>query len=167
MIKSITNGNGYLNGNKLAGKIEELELPAIKLKMEEITALGMFGSTEIPVGLEKMEAKFKWNSIYPENWKDESPFKSCRIIVKSDMVTNGAGGQQNHSAVTVTIAGIFKEFPIGSIKPGAKQDGLEHLMSVNYLKVEVAKQLLYEVDVFNNVYKQGNTDLLNYFKANT
>ncbi|MFR5734255.1 MAG: phage major tail tube protein [Odoribacter splanchnicus] len=167
MINSITNGNAYLNGNKLAGKIEELELPAIKLKMEDVSALGMFADTEIPVGLEKMEAKFKWNSIYPENWKDEGPFRTCRMIVKSDMVVNGPQGQQEHKAVTVTIAGIFKEFPLGSIKPGAKQDGLEHLMSVSYVKLEVAKQLVYEVDVFNNVYKQGSADLLSSFKANT
>ncbi len=167
MINSITNGNVYLNGNKLAGRIEELELPAIKLKMEDVSALGMFSDTEIPVGMEKMEAKFKWNSIYPEHWKAEGPFKACRMIVKSDMVVNGPQGQQEHKAVTVTIAGTFKEFPLGSIKPGAKQDGLEHLMSVSYVKLEVAKEVVYEVDVFNNVYKQGNTDLLSFFKANT
>lgn len=167
MINSITNGNAYLNGNKLAGKIEELELPAIKLKMEDVSALGMFSDTEIPVGMEKMEAKFKWNSIYPEHWKAEAPFKTCRMIVKSDMVVNGPQGQQEHKAVTVTIAGTFKEFPLGSIKPGAKQDGLEHLMAVSYVKLEVAKEVVYEVDVFNNVYKQGNTDLLSFFKANT
>lgn len=167
MINSITNANVYLNGNKLAGKLEELELPAIKLKMEDISALGMFADTQIPVGLEKMEAKFKWNSIYPENWKDENPFKTCRMIVKSDMVLNGASGQQNHTPVTVTIAGMFKEFPLGSVKPGAKQDGVEHLMSVTYLKVEAKKELLYEVDVFNNVYKQGGVDLLASFKSNT
>lgn len=167
MINSITNGNAYLNGNKLAGKLEELELPAIKMKMEDISALGMFADTQIPVGMEKLEAKFKWNSIYPENWRDEDPFKSCRITVKSDMVVNGAQGQQSHKPVTVTIAGIFKEFPLGSIKPGAKQDGLEHIMAVSYLRVEVGKELLYEVDVFNNIFRQGNKDSLSYFKSNT
>lgn len=167
MINSITNANVYLSGNKLAGKLEELELPAIKVKMEDISALGMFAETQIPVGLEKMEAKFKWNSIYPENWKDESPFRTCRMIVKSDQVLNGALGQQNHTPVTVTISGMFKEFPLGSIKPGAKQDGLEHVMAVTYLKVEVKKDILYEIDVFNNVYKQGSNDLLSSFKSNT
>lgn len=167
MINSITNANAYLNGNKLAGKLDELELPAIKMKMEDVSALGIFGDTEIPVGMEKLEAKFKWNSIYRENWTEENPFKACRMIIKSDMVVNGAQGQSNHTPVTVTIAGTFKEFPLGSLKPGAKQDGLEHVMAVTYLKVEVAKQPLYEIDVFNNVYKQGGVDLLESFKANS
>lgn len=167
MINSITNANAYLNGNKLAGKLEELELPSIKMKMEDVSALGMFGDTEIPVGMEKLEAKFKWNSIYRENWTDEGPFKSCRMIVKSDMVTNDAGGQVNHVAVAVTIAGTFKEFPLGSLKPGAKQDGMEHVMAVTYLKAEIGGQLLYEVDVFNNVFKQGESDLLSSFRSNS
>lgn len=167
MINSITNGNAYLNGSKLAGKLEELELPAIKMKMEDISALGMFADTQIPVGMEKLEAKFKWNSIYPENWKDEDPFKACRIIVKSDMIVNDAGGQTRHRPVTVTISGVFKEFPLGSIKPGAKQDGLEHLMAVSYVKVEVERDLIYEIDVYNNVFKQGRKDLLSSFKSNT
>lgn len=166
-MNSITNANVYLAGNKLAGKLEELELPAIKMKMEEVSALGIFGDTEIPVGMEKLEAKFKWNAIYRENWLHENPFQSTRLIVKTDMVTNDAGGQVTHSPVTVTIAGMFKEFPLGTLKPGAKQDALEHTMAVTYLKVEVNRMPLYEVDVFNNVYKQGGVDLLASFKANT
>ncbi|MDR1756093.1 MAG: phage major tail tube protein [Culturomica sp.] len=167
MINSITNANAYLNGNKLAGKLEELELPAIKMKMEDVSALGLYGDTEIPVGMEKLEAKFKWNSVYRENWKDQSPFQATRLTVKSDMVTNAAGGQVQHNPVTVTIAGTFKEFPLGTLKAGAKQDGLEHTMTVTYLKVEVGGQPLYEVDVFNNVYKVGGTDQLSGFKSNT
>lgn len=166
-MNSITNANVYLNGNSLIGKLDELELPAIKMKMEDVSALGIYGDTEIPVGMEKLEAKFKWNSIYRENWKDQNPFQATRLIVKTDMVTHGAGGQVKHNPVTVTIAGTFKEFPLGSFKAAAKQDGLEHTMAVTYLKVEVNRQPLYEVDVFNNVYKQAGVDLLASFRANT
>lgn len=166
MINSITNGTAYLNGNKLAGKLDELELPSIKMKMEDISALGIFGDTEIPVGMEKLEAKFKWNSIYRENWNDESPMKACRMIVKSEMVANGAQGRINTTRVTTTISGIFKEFPLGSIKPGAKQDGLEHVMAVTYLKLEVGKETVYEIDVYNNIFRQGGKDLLESFKSN-
>lgn len=166
MINSITNANAYLNGNKLGGRLEELELPSIKMKMEDVSALGIFGDTEIPVGMEKLEAKFKWNSIYKENWKDENPMRACRMIVKSNMVLNGAQGQISHTPVTVTISGMFKEFPLGSLKPGAKQDGLEHVMAVTYLKLEVGKDTVYEIDVFNNIFKQGGKDLLENFKAN-
>lgn len=167
MINSITNANVYLNGGKLAGKLEELELPAVKMKMEDVSALGMFADTEIPVGLEKMEAKLKWNSIYRENWAEEKAGGNTTLIVKSDMVEHGARGIVWHRKVTVTLTGFFKEFPLGTIKASAKQDGLEHIMTVNYLKLEVDGKILHEVDVFNNIFRQDSTDVLKYFKANT
>lgn len=166
MINSITNANAYLNGNKLAGKLDELELPAIKLKMQEVAALGLFGTTEIPSGLEKLEAKFKWNAIYPDEWRKESPMEATRIIVKSNMATADAGGIKKNSQVTATIGGIFKELPSGSFKPGEKSDGAEHLMAVVYYKLEVDGKTVYEIDVYNNIFKHGDKDLLASFNTN-
>lgn len=166
MINSITNANAYLNGNKLAGKLDELELPAVKLKTQEITALGIFGSTEIPVGLEKMEAKFKWNSVYPNEWKKESPMQTTRIIVKSNMMVVDASGVKRNAQVTATVGGLFKELPTGTVKPGEKMDGAEHLMAVTYYKLEVDGETVYEIDVFNNIFKHGNSDLLSGFNSN-
>lgn len=166
MINSIINGNAYLNGNKLAGKLDELELPAIKLKMQENTPLGIFGSIETPSGLEKMEAKFKWNSIYPAEWKQESPMKTTRLIVKSNMMVADASGISKNSQVTATIGGIFKELPTGTIKSGEKSDGAEHLMAVYYYKLEVDGEAVYEIDVVNNIFKHGENDLLSDFNTN-
>lgn len=166
MINSIINANAYLGTTKLAGKIEEVELPAVKLKTEEVQALGVFGTTEIPVGMEKMEAKFKWNAIYPDEWKKESPMKSTRVIVKSSMMVVDSTGVKKHSKVTATIGGIFKELPTGTIKPGEKMDGAEHLMAVSYYKLEVDGVTVCEVDVLNNIFKQGETDLLEEFNTN-
>lgn len=166
MINSIINANAYLGTTKLAGKLDELELPAIKVKTQEVTALGVYGSTEIPCGLEKMESKFKWNSVYPDEWKQESPMKTTRVIVKSNMMVVDADGVKKNSQVTATIGGLFKELPTGSIKPGEKMDGAEHLMAVSYYKLEVDGVQVYEIDVLNNIFKQGDTDLLADFNTN-
>lgn len=166
MINSIINANAYLGTTKLAGKLDELELPAVKVKTQEVTALGIYGTTEIPCGLEKMEAKFKWNAVYPDEWKQESPMKTTRVIVKSNMMVVDANGVKKNSQVTATIGGLFKELPTGSIKPGEKMDSAEHLMAVSYYKLEVDGAQVYEIDVINNIFKQGETDLLADFNTN-
>lgn len=166
MINKITNANAYLNGVTLMGKLDELELPAIKLKMEEIQALGIYSSVEIPAGLEKMEAKLKWNAVYGDNWKVESPMASAMIVVKSNMKKFGDAGSIADIPVTVTISGVFKELPGGTFKPSSKSDGHEHVMSVYYLKIEESGKTIYEVDVFNNIFKIGSTDVLTSFRLN-
>jgi len=166
MINRITNANVYLKGTTLIGRLEECELPNIKFSTEEIKALGLFATVELPTGLEKMEAKLKWNAIYGDNFKDESPIKSCELTMKSNMKTMGAGGVLKEVPVTVTISGTFKELPLGTVKGQEKMDGLTHVMAVYYLKLEVDGTQVYEVDVFNNIVKFGDTDMLENFRLN-
>lgn len=166
MINKITNANAYLDGVTLIGKLDELELPSIKFKMQDFAALGLFSEIELPSGLEKMEAKLKWNAVYGDNFKEESPLKSVSLTVKSNMKQHGAGGVLKDIPVTVTISGVFKEIPLGTFKSNEKMDGLQHVMSVYYVKLEEASKLIYEVDVFNNIIKFGSNDILSEFRLN-
>ncbi len=166
MINKITNGNAYLDGVTLIGKLEELEMPNIKFKMSDVAALGVFSEIELPSGLEKMEAKLKWNAIYGDNFKSESPLTSVSLTVKSNMKQHGAGGALKDIPVTVTISGVFKEIPLGTLKGTEKIDGLEHKMTVYYVKLEEDGKQVYEVDVFNNILKFADKDILESFRLN-
>lgn len=166
MINTITNANAYMNGGTLAGKLEEIQLPAIKFKMEDYAALGIFSELELPSGLEKMEAQLKWNAIYGDNIKLESPTTSVSLTVKSNMKKHDAGGVIKNIPVSATLSGVFKELPLGTFKSNAKVDGLEHKMTVYYLKLEVEGKLIYEVDIFNNILKVGEKDVLESFRLN-
>jgi P2 family phage contractile tail tube protein len=68
--------------------------------------------------------------------------------------------------VTASIRGTYKELPSGKMKAGAKFDGAEHTMTVNYYKLEVAGATIYEVDLFNNILIIDGKDMLESFKAN-
>lgn len=165
MINSIINANVYIQSVKLAGKLAELELPAVKIKTQEVTALGLYGATEVPAGIEKMEAKFKFNAIYPDAWKHENPHRTCRLTVKSDMQVVSAAGVSENVPVVATIAGLFKEMPTGAIKPQERLEA-EHLMTVSYYKLEVNREVVWEIDVFNNIFRHFDQDLLREFNAN-
>lgn len=166
MLNSISNANAYRDGNTLIGKIEQLDLPNIKFKTEDHDALGLFSTIEIPIGLEKMEAKIKWNAIYDTDWKAASPVSKSTIVVKSNMTKHGADGRTQQLQVTATIRGIYKELPSGTMKSNAKFDGAEHLLTVNYYKLEVEGKKIYEVDIFNNILSIGDTDILESFRSN-
>ena len=166
MINRITNANAYLDGETLIGRLDEIELPNIKFATEDVKALGMFATIEMPTGLEKMEAKLKWNAVYGDNFKSESPLKAVSLTIKSNMKSQGASGVLKDIAVSVTISGVFKETPLGTLKGQEKIDGLQHVMAVYYVKLEEAGKLVYEVDVFNNIIKFGSTDILNEFRLN-
>lgn len=166
MLKSIFNANAYRDGNTLIGKMEQIDLPNIKFKTEDIDALGIFSTIEIPVGLEKMESKIKWNAIYDQDWKAASPVAKSTIIVKANMTEHGAEGRIGQTQVTATIQGVYKELPTGNIKPNSKFDGSEHMLTVNYYKLEVGGEKIYEVDIFNNIMYIGDTDILESFRSN-
>ena len=65
-ISRVTNANIYVDGSSLLGRAEEVELAWPKAKMVDHKGLGMFGTAEFPAGIDKLESKVKWSSIYGE-----------------------------------------------------------------------------------------------------
>lgn len=165
-INRLTNANIYLDGNNLLGRAEEIQLPQIKHKMAEHKALGMIGSAEFFSGIDKLEAKIKWNALYPEVFQTcANPFKAVQIQVRASLETyNGLGKVQEVPAVAF-ITGTFKEFPTGTFKPGENAE-FETSMSVNYVKLSIDGEEIMEIDVLENIYKVGGEDILENYKNN-
>jgi hypothetical protein len=165
-INKLTNANVYLNGVNLLGRAEEVTLPQIKHKMSEHKGLGMVGSAEFFSGIDKLECKIKWNSLYPEVLQDSAnPYTSTMIQVRASLETYNGLGKIEEVPATAFIMGTFKEFPMGTIKP---QDNAEYetQMSVTYAKLVVNGQDIFEIDVLENIYKVGSKDILSNFRRN-
>ena len=75
-VQRVTNANIYLDGNSLLGRAEEVELAWPRAKMVDHKGLGMLGTAEFPAGIDKLEAKVKWSSIYAEVLQATSIFQS-------------------------------------------------------------------------------------------
>ena len=73
-VSRITNANIYMDGASLLGRAEEVELAFPKAKMVDHKGLGMFGTGEFPAGIDKLEAKLKWISVYEEVMANMSIF---------------------------------------------------------------------------------------------
>ena len=165
-VSKVYNARIYINGNDLAGKAKEVDLPKIKPKFTDISGLGLYGEAEVPIGMEKMEARLLMNSVYPEFVKIVSnPRKQATIIVRSSMTGFSQDGVQYEKPLKAELRGFFKESDVGKFKQGDSTEA-EATMSVNYFKLELDGQPVVEVDVFNNIYKVEGEDLLQEFRQN-
>lgn len=165
-INKLTNANIYMNGTNLLGRAEEVQLPQIKHKMAEHKALGMIGSAEFFAGIDKLECKIKWNALYPQVLRTcANPFSAAMIQVRASLETYNATGRIAEVPATAFLIGTFKEFPLGTIKPGDNAE-YETTMAVTYAKLIVDKEEIFEIDILQNIYKVGMIDMLSTFKKN-
>lgn len=165
-VNRVTNANVYINGQSFLGKAEEIDLPKITSKMSEHKALGMVGSIELPSGVDKMEARIKWNSFYGDVMSlMADPYKTHAIQCRSSVEVYTAQGRTAQQPMVVFIRGQFKEIPAGNFKQHDNVE-MESRLAVTYLKVELAGQSKIEFDALANIYKVDGVDILAQYKAN-
>ena len=165
-INRVTNANVYMDGNNLLGRAEEINLPMIKHKMTEHKALGMIGSAEFFSGIDKLECKIKWNSLYPDVLKKAAnPFKTIQIQARASLETYNSQGKIQEVPAVAYLSGTFKEFPLGNIKAGDNAE-YETTMAINYAKLIVAGEELFEIDILENIYKVGGIDIMQDYRNN-
>lgn len=165
-INRLTNANIYVDGNSMLGRAEEVNLPVIKHKMVDHKALGLVGVAEFWAGVDKMEAKIKWNSFYPDAMKKAAnPFKAVNIQVRSSLEVYGAGGRLEEQAVVCYMTAMYKDFPAGNFKQHDNVE-VESNLSVTYCKLVINGEEITEIDVLANIYKVNGEDLLANYRAN-
>lgn len=165
-IKKICNANVYVDGNSLLGKVDECKLPEIKVIMAEHKALGMQGKLEFPSGIDKLEATFKWNSLYSDVLvKVANPYKAVEVQLRGSLETYGNAGRTAEVPVVAYLTGVFSKFPLGGFKQHDNVDA-ETTMSVTYCKLELDGKEILEFDSLANIYKANGEDLLEIYKTN-
>lgn len=165
-LNRLTNANIYLNGKSLLGRAEEINLPDIKHKLSEHKALGMVGVTELWSGIEKLEAKIKWNSFYADVHKQfANPFRSLNLQVRSSLEVYNSQGRAQQQPVVVYLTGQSKNFPTGNFKQHDNVE-LESNMTITFVKVVVNGEPIVEVDVLANIFKVAGEDVMAQYRAN-
>jgi hypothetical protein len=166
LINRVTNAAVHLDGRSLLGRCEEVSIPTIKNIMAEHKTLGMNGKFEMPAGIDKMEARFKWNSYYPDVLgKAYNPTKAVSVQVRSSVSTWASTGKVAEAPLVVHLQGTFKDAPTGAFKQHDNVE-LESLMNVTYIKVVQNGVELVEVDVLANIHKVNGVDILADYRAN-
>jgi P2 family phage contractile tail tube protein len=165
-INRITNANVYIDGSSFLGRAEEINLPQIKHVMAEHKALGLVGKGEFFSGIDKMECKIKWSSLYPEVMKKAAnPVTTVALQARASLESYTGEGRTAEVPVVVHLTGTFKEFPLGNFKQHENAE-FETQMSVFYAKLVIDGEDIFEIDVLENIYKVAGEDILATFREN-
>jgi len=165
-VNKLYNANVYVNGISFLGRAEEVTLPKVQSKMVEHKALGMVGVIETPAGIEKMEAKIKWSSLYPEVLGEAAnPYKAVSIQVRASLETYDSTGRIVELPVVAFMTAQFKNFPGIAYKHQDNAE-VETDLAVSYYKLQIVGKDYIEVDVFANIWKVEGEDILAMYKTN-
>ncbi|MQY44511.1 phage major tail tube protein [Rhizobiales bacterium RZME27] len=128
------------------GQIGDITPPVPQIKTEEMRNAGMIKPREVHMGYEKLEFSFKMPGLDPQVLKlfglkpgSEYPFMITGALVDEDGT--------DHSAV-MTIRGFLKQADHGSWKTGDQAEN-DYAVSVNYYKLEIDGEPVYEMDDFD------------------
>lgn len=166
-LNKVFNANVYLDGAmSLIGRAGELTLPEMSVATSEHKGLGMFGTLELPAGLEALTAEVKWTGFYADHLRAASnPFKSHQLQVRGNLETWGAAGRIREVPVVWHMTASWKTAKLGVLKPSEAGE-FDDELSVSYVKVVHDGTAVCEIDVFNNIWTVNGEDILARWRAN-
>lgn len=165
-IHKLLNANVYLEDKSWAGKADEIELPVLKFLTAEHKPLGQHGTTEYPSGIDKLEAKIKWNGPYPDVMKKMgNPYKALKLMARGSMDVYEGGDRTAQQPYVCYMTCNSKSLPIGSLKQNDNAE-FESDLSVTYVKLEVNGVAIVEFDAENNIFIVDGEDLLLEWRNN-
>ena len=165
-VNRITNANVYLDGIGLLGRAEEIEVAKPKHKMVDHKGLGMAGSAEFWAGVDKLEAKIKWASIYPEaEVALNSPFQAHYFQVRGNLETYTSQGRTQEQPLVYLMTGIFKDAGAMNFKLHEGVDTTS-VISVYHSELYIGGTQIFLFDVMANIYVVNGVDQLSTFRAN-
>ena len=141
----LKNFNLFVDSKGYAGKVDEVTLPKLTLKMEEFRAGGMDAPIEIEQGMEKLEMSFVVGS------REFDILKTFGVFGKETPLTLRGAFQDEMGVVTpVTInaTGICKERDLGTWKPGENAPATLNFALKTYKETQDGT-VLYDIDITN------------------
>ncbi len=140
-----------LTGFSFTHRAEEITLPKITVKTEEWRGSGMDAPVEIDMGLEKLEATFKFADIDPAQFVSLGIGQNTAI---NGAIIKGSIQRQGESPIEITglLTGWIKELDMGSWKVGDMASGAVTLqMAVSRYSLNYGAMPLINIDIVNGV----------------
>jgi P2 family phage contractile tail tube protein len=154
--KVLKNFNLFVDGQGYAGLVEELTLPKLSLKHDDLYNGGMDAPISLEMGMDKLECDFTLSEY------NEAIIKQFGLRDGAQVPLTLKGGLDDETGVTpvvVTLKGAWKDLDMGSWKPGEKAT-LKAMVCLRYYKLSIGGTDLVEVDVQNMVRMIDGVDQL-------
>ena len=164
-VNRITNANIYMDGVGLLGCAEEVDFAMPKAILTEHKGLGMAAKVEFPAGLDKLEAKFKWISVYPQVLAGISIYSSHSFQIRASMESYTSQGRVAETPVVGLMTAQFKEMGPLSFKLHEQVDFPTSAV-VYHSELYVGGVQYFLFDALANMYVVNGVDQLANFRAN-
>lgn len=165
-VRTLTNANVYFDGASYLGKVSEVTLPDVQFKQADHQALGMHAMSKIPTGMDAMELSMKWTTIVPQAMKKvANGYKAWTFEVRSSLETYESTGRTNEASYIAYFRGIPTNIPGGNFKQHDNVEA-ETKFNINYFKLEIGGETLFEIDALANIYIVDGVDQLATYRAN-
>lgn len=157
MVK-LFNSNVYLDDVNHLGKANEVEVPKITEKTTEHQTLGMIGPVELFAGVEKLEMKIKLSGYHKDLLDQMSPTSANKITVRAAQHEYADSSVSGTQQVRFTCIGRRKELAPSALKAG--EGDAEISFALDYAKLVVDDEEIYEIDIPNYIYRVKGKDIL-------
>lgn len=165
-LNQITNANVYMNGGNLLGTCEEFDLPDLKAKMSEHKAVGMIAPIDLPSGMEKIEARFKWSSYFSDIMATvHNPTAKTRLTVRGSLETYEGPERVAETPVKIFLEGNWKSAGGSKFKQNEKVE-VESTFNATAYKMEIGDQVIVDYDSIAQKLVVDGQDLMANFRAN-
>ncbi|RZM83781.1 phage major tail tube protein [Pseudoalteromonas rubra] len=155
-FKLFVDGKGYL------GIADEIQLPKVTVKTREVTS-GFQAPIELDVGqLEKLEGSITLLEYNADMLKLLGDWSGATTPLTARGAIQAQG--QPPQPVVVTLEGYFKEVDMGNWKDG-EEAKLTMQYTVQKYKLEINNEVIYEIDLYNDVRKINGTDQMALLRA--
>jgi len=150
--------NVFADGVSHAGEVEEIDLPKLTRKVEELRAGGMNGPVSIDLGNEKLEMETTYGGLMREILK-----QYATTTVDGAMLRFAGAYQREDSgevdSVEIVVRGRHTEIDFGKGKTGSK-DPFKVKSALTYYKLSVNGEVWIEIDLVNFIEKVFGVDRL-------
>lgn len=164
--EKLNNFTGYRNGTEYMG-VADVDLPDLESLAETVSGAGIAGEVESPtIGqFSSMTTTINWRVLERSNFKLARQ-EAQHIDFRGSIQTfDSATGTYQQVPLKVTIRGLPKTTPLGSLTVGGTMDNSNEL-EVIYIKIIYNGETVVEIDKFNFICIIDGVDYLAQVREN-
>lgn len=164
-ITNASNANVFLNGDSQLGKADEVSVSA-DYRFSEKKPLGMMTATEFFTGLDKIEAKIKWNSFYADVLKKTAnPLVNVNLQIRSNVELWEGDELTGEVPMVIHLRAKQRNMPNFGFKQGDPVEN-ESTFRIVYVKIVDNGATILEIDVENLKFVVDGTDIWSKYRVN-
>lgn len=159
--------NVYDEGEKLIGVDGDVELPELKAITDTLSGSGVLGELEAPATgqFEDATVKVKWTALYKDMFKLSDTTKPQQLTFRGSLqCIDTDTGYTDYYPVKIVVRGKAKTTNLGKLEKGKKME-CETEIGIMYIKVQVNKETLLELDKLNFKFILNGEDKLEKIRA--